>query len=326
MNDYGLRQAWGAYRKRVRVAAAGLVVLGAIGVVIWRTGVTWNHLGVVAQWAVAVIAVGGYVFTYRMYREQEDNKYRPALTASFALPSEETRKDERARGWLPGFVASTDATGPTLKVDFTLTNISESPVAQVRMNFYLHDYRNLTEEPNVPRRLFGKDISIVDGLAGKTAFTFKDTLRQHQIQRADNPAQSQLSGGAKIVAFDFQQLFSSFIPSESRDTPATRSAWSLVFSYKNLQRRDFFSVYKWEAVEIPLGPLPPAEYFQMVYHGSFSGAYLDDDKTHQFVANRGFPSAKEAPDWRRVQATLDAHSAQRSVMAVSDGHSGPPAL
>lgn len=313
-----LRRAFSAYTKHwVLWSMVALLILGGL---IWCTGITWSHLGVLAQFLVGVIALGGYVFSYSLYREQEKHKYMAAVVATFSMPlladvsgqQQEGKDGKRVLSWIPGFVRKTDGSDEVLEADFCLVNVSESPVTDVRMNCYWHDCEQLDEQPENPRAFFEDDIPMVDGIAKGAEAHFTRTLRLHLINVMD-----QLAGVDTGRASDFSPLFSWPIPSETRDKPARWFRWTLVLKYKNLQGEPFFSAYKLE------GPVKHAEtllldkYFRMVFLGSFSGDYLTDDGCHQFVANRGFPDAKMAPDWDGVRATIE--EAVRRVANVRSG-------
>lgn len=254
---------------------------------IWCTGLTW-----LPSLLVAVIALAGYAASYRQYREQEAHKYRPALTASFQLATNEVRMS--SQGWMPGFNFTFEGPDPILKPNFTAENISESPVTDVCMNFYLHDYLDV----RAPHAFFEHDVVVADGIAGNSRSVFDQVLRSHRIQPVEDPALSRVVGGGRLLAFSFSELFLSLIPSAKRDEPARLSAWSLVFKYKNLLGESFFSVYKME------GPVVREESSRMAFHGSFAGDYLVDDGDHQFVQNRGFVNKEAAPDWGGVQDTI----------------------
>ena len=167
------------------LSAAALLLFA---VFVWWTGMTW-----VPSLLVAVIALAGYIASHQQYREQEARKYRPAIVATFSAPVVEKR--EGAQGWIPGFVYKFEKSDPALDADFTLQNISESPVTDVRMNFYLHNY----ERPETPQSFFEEDIVVVDGLAGKSRARFVQTLRSHRIRPANNPTLSQSSGPAQLL-------------------------------------------------------------------------------------------------------------------------------
>ena len=122
------------------LSAAALLLFA---VFVWWTGMTW-----VPSLLVAVIALAGYIASHQQYREQEARKYRPAIVATFSAPVVEKR--EGAQGWIPGFIYKFEGSDPALDADFTLQNISESPVTDVRMNFYLHNY----ERPETPQSFF----------------------------------------------------------------------------------------------------------------------------------------------------------------------------
>lgn len=279
------------------LSAAALLLFA---VFVWWTGMTW-----IPSLLVAVIALAGYGASHQQYREQEARKYRPAIVATFSVPVVEKR--EGAQGWIPGFVYKFEKSDPALDADFTLQNISESPVTDVRMNFYLHNY----ERPETPQSFFEEDIVVVDGLAGKSRARFVQTLRSHRIRPANNPTLSQSSGGAVVLAFSFSQLLLSLIPSARREKPARLSAWSLVLKYKNLLGEPFFCVYKVEA------PARLEESWRMAFHGSFAGDYLVDDKNHGFVENRGFVSKEKAPDWEGIQSAV-----KESMQQMATFHSG----
>ena len=264
---------------------------------IWYTGLTW-----LPSLLVAVIALAGYIASYRQYREQENHKYRPVLTASFQLASNEVRKS--SQGSMPGFTLASEGSGPVLKPNFTLENISESPITDVRMNFYLHDY----QEVRTPTPFFEHDVVVADGMPGNSRSSFERVLRSDLIQPANDPELSRLTAGGRVLAFSFLQLFISLIPSTKHDESARLSAWSLVFKYKNLLGKPFFSVYKME------GPRVPEESSRMAFHGSFAGDYLVDDGDHHFNGNRGFVSREDAPDWDGVQATVEE---ARGIVAES---------
>lgn len=296
----------------------GILILG--GLISW---IGWKPAGVIAQFLVALIALGGYVLADEQYREQEKRKYTAAVVATFPVPSQEKREGERACGWIPGFVRRMDESDEVLDVDFCLENISESPVTDVHMNFYLHDYEHLNEPPEKPTAFFENDIPLADGIAKGARAPFARTLRPHFIRELDNPVARQLSGGGKVRAFDFMRLFLSLIPSERREEPAQWSAWSLVLKYKNLQGESFFSAYKLEGPVVPLGSLRPEEYFRMAFYGSYSGDYCEDDGNHQFVANRGFPSKTKAPRWERIEV-LRLERATMAAVAPTPSNLPPP--
>ena len=286
--DYAQRASKAAAKHWAWSSVCTLLILAGL---IWLVG--WPAAGVLAQFLVALIALGGYVFSYYLYREQEAHKYWPVLTASFQLASNEGK--EHLQGWMPGFSLALEGPDTILKPNFTLENISASPVTDVRMNFYLHDYREVSK----PHPFFEHDVVVADGIAGNSRSVFDQVLRSHRIHRDEDPAKKSLAGGGKVLAFNFSQLFLSLIPSPRRDEQARLSAWSLVFKYKNLLGESFFSVYKME------GPIVREESSRMVFHGSFSGNYLVDEGEHGFVQNRGFRNKEEAPDWDGVQATVE---------------------
>lgn len=266
-----------------------LILVGAIVC----TGLTWSHLGVLAQFLVAVIALGGYIFSYKLYREQEEHKYKVAVVAKFPVPEEEKRY--KGGVWIPGFVRRDYAGREALDAKFVLHNIGEAPVTDVRMNWYLHDYGNMDQEPARPVNIFVEDVMLVDGIAKGARVHFSETLRVHH--KSSEPE--------NVRALRFADVFSWRIPNETRDEPAHLSAWSLVLKYKNLQGESFFSAYKLEGAVESVESLQPEEYFRMVFFGSFSGDYLKDDEHHQFIANRGFRNAETAPDWDGVRATIE---------------------
>ena len=276
-------------------------------VFVWWTGMTW-----LPSLLVAVMALAGYAASHQQYREQEARKYRPAIVATFPMPVVEKR--EGAQGWIPGFIYKFEKSDPALDADFTLENISESPVTDVRMNFYLHNY----ERPETPQLFFEHDIIVVDGLAGKSRARFVQTLRSHRIRPANNPTLSQISGGAVVLAFSFSQLLLSLIPGPRREEPARLSAWSLVFKYENLLGEPFFCVYKME------GPVRLEESSRMVFRGSFAGDYLIDDKNHRFVENRGFVSKEKAPDWESIQSAVKESMEQMATFPSGVGNYQPP--
>lgn len=309
--------AWRDGVRRALRACAGhwvrssLVVLFILVGAIVGTGITWNHLGVLAQFLVAVIALGGYIFSYKLYREQEEHKYKAAVVAAFPVPEDAIVSVPGKHGWIPGFARRVAEADEILAADFFLENISESPVTNVRMNFYLHDCERFDEQPRKPAAFFEDDVLMVDGLAKGAEARFMRTLRPHLIS-----AGGQLANGSALRAFDFSQLFLSPIPSETPDKPARWSSWTLVMKYQNLQGEPFFSAYKSEGPTVSLGQLQQKEYFRMVFFGSFSGDYLKDDKDHQFIANRGFPNATVAPDWRCVKAVVQEIAASRAVASA----------
>ena len=266
---------------------------------------TWQHVGVIAQWVVAVIALGGYGLSYWLNYRQEKHKYRAALVATFPLPTEEARKGDRMVGWIPGFALLREGTDEALQADFVLENISESPVADVRMNFYLHDCSQFDKEPGIPECFFENDVPLVDGIAKNAQAPFARILRSRSIREWDEPAVHRAASGGRVRKFDFSRFFLSLIPSERPDEPARWSTSTVVLKYKNLQGEPFFSAYKLEGPVEHAQTLLLDEYFRMVFLGSFSGDYLTDDGCHQFVANRGFPDAKRAPDWDGVRATIE---------------------
>ena len=288
----------------VWLSAAALLLFA---VFVWWTGMTW-----VPSLLVAVIALAGYIASHQQYREQEARKYRPAIVATFSAPVVEKR--EGAQGWIPGFIYKFEGSDPALDADFTLQNISESPVTDVRMNFYLHNY----ERPETPQSFFEEDIVVVDGLAGKSGARFVQTLRSHRIRPANTPTVSQISGGAVVLAFNFSQLLLSLIPSARREEPARLSAWSLVLKYKNLLGEPFFCVYKME------GPVRLEESSRMAFHGSFAGEYLVDDKNHEFVENRGFCKKEDAPDWEGIRSAVKESMEQVATFHSGMGNYPPP--
>lgn len=282
----GLGMAFKVYSKYWALSSITAALLFVV-FVRW-TGLTW-----LPSLFIAVIALAGYVASYRQYREQEAHKYRPALTARFELATNEARMSLQA--WMPGFNFAFEGSDPVLKPNFTLENISASPVTDVRMNFYLHNY----QEVRTPYSFFEHDVVVADGIAGNSRSVFDQVLRSHRIRPNEDPVMNSLAGGGRVPAFRFSQLFLSLIPSPKRDEPARLSAWSLVFKYKNLLGESFFSVYKME------GPVVREESSRMVFHGSFAGDYLVDDEDHGFVENRGFVSKEKAPDWDGVRATVE---------------------
>lgn len=276
-------------------------------VFVWWTGMTW-----LPSLLVAVMALAGYVASHQQYREQEAHKYRPALTARFQLAPNEVRMS--LQGWMPGFNLTFEGPDPVLKPNFTLENISASPVTDVRMNFYLHDYQEVSK----PRPFFEHDVVVADGIAGNSRSLYDQVLRSHRIQPNEDPAVKRVAGGGKVLAFGFSQLFLSLIPSVKQDEPAQLSAWSLVFKYKNLLGESFFSVYKME------GPVVREESSRMVFHGSFSGDYLVDDKDHQFVKNRGFVSEDKAPNWGKVRLAVEEAMRQTEAFRSNIDNYQPP--
>ena len=301
-----------------------LIVVSLVGFMILWTGVTWSHMSVIAQGVVATGALVGYIFSYQLYRGQEKHKYRAALVATFPVPAvahvsvqrPEGVEGRSVRGWNPGFVLRMEGSEEVLDADFILVNVSESPVTDVRMNFYWHDCERLDERPKRPAVFFEDDISVVDGVGKGAEACVTQILRSHLIS-----PRSQSADGGTLRAFDFSRLFLSLIPSEARDKPAQWSTWTLVLKYQNLQGEPFFSAYKSKGSLVPVGPLPQEEYFRMVFCGSFVGDYLKDDKHHKFVANRGFPNAKVAPDWRRIKAVVQEITASIAVASVDPGRS-----
>lgn len=265
---------------------AALLILIGFSFFIWWTGMTW-----LPSLVVAVLALAGYVMSNRQYHEQEARKYRPAITASFQLASDEVR--HTLQGWMPGFNLTFEEANPVLKSNFTLENISASPVTDVRMNFYMHDFR----ESRKPEPFFERDVVVADGIAGNSHSVFTQVLRSHGIYPLGGKADV---NGVRGLAFNFHQLFLSLIPSVKPGEPAHLSAWSLVFKYKNLIGESFFSVYKME------GPVVRQESSRMVFHGSFAGDYLSDNDDHGFVNNRGFCSKEDAPNWDDVQESVEA--------------------
>ena len=296
-------------------------VVGFFGFVIWWTGVTWSHISVIAQGIVAAGALGGYIFSYQLYREQEKHKYMAAVVATFSMPplanvsgqQQEDKDGKRVLSWIPGFVRKMDGSDEVLEADFRLVNVGESPVRNVRMNFYWHDCRRLDEEPKKPSAFFKDDVHMADGIAKGTEVPFIRTLRLHLI-----PMVGRLADGGVVRASDFSRLFSSYIPSEARDEPARWSEWNLVLKYENLQMEPFFSAYKLEATIVPLTRRPQGEYFQLAFLGNFPGEY---DKHRKFIANRGFPSAGKAPNWGSIRALLQESAA---IAAVAPAPSNLP--
>lgn len=286
--DYAQRASKAAAKHWAWSSACTLLILAGL---IWSVG--WLAAGVLAQFFVALIALGGYVFSYYLYREQEAHKYRPLLTTSFQNAPNEVRQN--LQGWMPGFSLTFEGQNAALKTNFTLENISASPVTDVRMNFYFHDYRKGSK----PSTFFEHDVPLADGIAGNSGSLFGQVLRFHRIQSVEDAVLSQALGGGKQPAFRFSDLFLSLIPSPKRDEPARLSAWSLVFKYTNLLGESFFSVYKME------GPVVREESSRMVFHGSFAGNYFLDDDEHKFVQNRGFRNKEDAPDWDGVQAAVE---------------------
>ena len=300
------------------IASATLALVAFFGFVIWWTGVTWSHVSVIAQGVVAAGALGGYIFSYQLYREQEKHKYMAAVVATFSMPlladvsgqKQEGKDGKRVLSWIPGFVRKTDGSDEVLEADFRLVNVSESPVRNVRMNFYWHDCRRLDEEPRKPSAFFKDDVHMADAIAKGTEVPFIRTLRPHLI-----PVVGRLADGNVVRAFDFSRLFSSYIPSETRDEPARWSEWSLVLKYENLQMEPFFSAYKLEVTIVPLTRLPTGEYFNLVFLGNFPGEY---DKHPKFIANRGFPSAGKAPNWGSIKVLLQEMAATAAVPPPSN--------
>ena len=195
---------------------------------------TWRHVGVIAQWVVAVIALGGYGLSYWWNYRQEKHKYRAALVATFPLPTEKTRKGGCVRGWIPGFALRTEGSDEVLEANFVLENISESPVTDVRMNFYLHDCSQLDKEPDVPERFFENDVSLVDGIAKNAQAPFARILRSRSIREWGGQAARRMADGGRVRAFDFSRFFLSLIPSERPDEPARWSTSTVVLKYKAL--------------------------------------------------------------------------------------------
>ena len=298
--DYAQRASKAAAKHWAWSSVCTLLILASL---IWSVG--WLAAGVLAQFLVALIALGGYRFSYKLYHEQEEHKYKVAVVAAFPVPlvanvsaprPENHEKRRRMLAWSPGFVLRMEEAGQVLDAEFHLENISESPAIDVRMDVYMHDYEELDTRPGKPTGVFRESIPLVDGIAKSAEVPFKRTLR----------------------ALDFSWLLSLPIPSEVRGEPARWSRWTLVLKYRNLQGEPFFSAYKLEGAVETLSSLQMSEYFRMVFWGSFPGDYLKDDEYHQFIANRGFPSAGTAPDWEGIKAL----SQERA--AVASAPSNPP--
>ena len=255
------------FRKAARFSAkhwawsALAVLLLFVGFVLW-TGMTW-----LPSLFVAVIALAGYALSNQQYREQEEHKYRAALVATFPLPTEETREGGCVRGWIPGFALRTEGTDEVLQARFVLENISESPVTDVCMNFYLHDCSQLDKEPGIPECFFENDVPLVDGIAKNAQAPFVRILRSRSIREWDEPAVRRLASGGRVRAFDFSRFFLSLIPSDRPDEPARWSMSTVVLKYKNLQGEPFFSAYKLEGPVETTQMLLVEEYFRMVFLG-----------------------------------------------------------
>ena len=154
-------------------------------VLLWNF--SWSHLGVLAQVLVAFIALGGYALSYSIYKKQEAHKYRPAVTVNFI--SDDSQQLEGIQGRIPGFILRFSGPDPVLHCNFVVNNISESPVTDLRMNFYLHSIDGTGE----PSGFFEEDIPLLDGLSGNTAVSYNEQLWAHRIKQAGDPGMPEYS-------------------------------------------------------------------------------------------------------------------------------------
>jgi hypothetical protein len=245
-------------------------------------GFSWNTISVITQLLVVAVALGGYYVTYTIFWKQEEHKYRSAVVINFNPRGDlDTRSDSvNSLGFRHEM-----RTDPTLYVDFRLDNVSDSPVTDVRMNFYLHDIETAERTNEQPKPFFKNDVLLIDGIAAKGSVDCK----------------SQLSSRIINESFGYQDLFMYLIPPDIPSGTARLSRFTLVIKYKNLLDSSYFSAYKLDAQES-----------QMTFLGAFNGDYLRDDCHHMFVANRGFPNSGSAPNWVGVRDTLSRINEIRS--------------
>jgi len=289
----GLKQVLGACaRHRVWSSLAVLLIL--VGAIVC-TGITWSHLGVLAQFLVAGIALGGYWLSYGIYREQERHKYQVAIVARF----HETQEGGNVgRQLAPGFYLRTEGENGVLDTRFDIENISESPAIDIRMNMYLHKYhQGNSGNPENPRPIFGQDIILADGIAMNSRESYEQTIRPWRVREAVSVCGPLGRSSAEEAGRNWPLLFLAVIPRHGE--AVSLSAWSLVFKYKNLIGEQFFSVYKWER------PVDMEESSRLALYGVFAGDYLKDNAAHQFIQNRGFAKKESALDWSDVKAALD---------------------
>lgn len=253
---------------------------------------SWSHLGVLAQFLVAFIALGGYALSYSIYKKQEAHKYRPAVTVNFI--SDDSQQLEGLQGRIPGFILRFSGPDPVLHCNFVVNNISESPVTDLRMNFYLHSIDGTKE----PASFFEEDIPLFDGLSGNTAASYTEQLRAHKIKQVEEPSMPEYSPLRRYCLFNFSQLFISLIPSDCPGGVAHISAWSLVVKYSNLRDENYFSVYKLDSPQVQ------GDKQRMRFYGSFRGDYLRDELSHEFIKYGGFPNMKSSPNWEGVQQVI----------------------
>lgn len=286
----GLKQVLGACGRH-RVWASLAVLLLLVGAIVC-TDITWSHLGVLAQFLVAGIALGGYWLSYGIYREQERHKYQVAVVALF----HETQERGNVRRQLaPGFSLRAEGRNGVLDARFDIQNISESPAVDIRMNMYLHKYHQGNSEN--PRPIFGQDIVLADGIAMNSREPYEQTIRPWRVREVVSVCGPLGRSSAEEPGRNWPLLFLAVIPRQGE--AVSLSAWSLVFKYKNLLGERFFSVYKWER------PVDREESSRLALYGVFAGDYLKDDAAHQFIKNRGFAKKESAPDWSDVEAALD---------------------
>lgn len=268
------------------------VVVLVILLLVMRMNLSWSHLGVLAQFLVAFIALGGYALSYIIYKKQEIHKYRPAVTVNFI--SDDSQQLNGFQGRIPGFILWFSGPNPVLNCNFVVNNISESPVTDLRMNFYLHNINGTGE----PISFFEEDIPLIDGLSGNTAAPYTEPLLAHRITKVEEPSMPEHSPLRRYYLFNFSQLFISLIPSDNPSGVAHISAWSLVIKYGNLRDESYFSVYKLDSPQVQ------GDKQRMRFYGSYRGDYLKDDFSHEFIKHSGFPNMKSSPNWDGVQQVI----------------------
>lgn len=256
-------------------------------------GFSWNSIGVIAQFIVAIIALGGYCVTYIIFQRQEAHKYHAAVVVNFNRQGEDGTNN--AMAYCPGFVLKFEGPNQVLHADFKLDDIGDTPVTDVRMNFYLHDIKAAGQ----PKPFFENDVLLADGIATGGSVAYNSPLRSHKIRKVNGGNLGVVSLNPSYLSeFSYLNLFIAPIPSDRADGIAKLSSWTLVIKYRNLLGNNYFSAYKLE------GPEVANENTQMRFFGAFPGDYLRDDKHHQFIANRGFPDKKAAPNWEGVMDTI----------------------
>lgn len=313
MNGSGVREqvqyAWRATIKHRAWWAIGIMLI--LAGLIWRPG--WVAAGALAQFLVALIALGGYAFSYQMNRQEQARKYRVALVATLELlPIPSPRENGPIpRGSIPGFQLWMRDGREVLESRFDLANISESPVTDVRMNFYLHGWRVAQSV----EKFLERDVELADGMAKASAVHVERRLSSDRIRQAGDVTGDESGNARGRWQWNYFSLFYPPIPSEHLNRPARLWPWSLVIKYKNLAGEPFFTVYKLE------GPEHADELMRMAFHGSFAGDYRIDDKEHQFVENRGFKNRETAPDWEGVMA-VEAEALRSRNVLLSETRNG----